>query len=73
MQGIQHIFFSLCLNLLASERIAGRSIGGFQSNDILPPNAVNAAAQHGLDAVALTDFAADVACDAVRGAVAHEL
>ena len=65
--------FRLCLNLLASERIAGSSIDSFQSDDILPPDAVNAAIQHGLDAVALRDFAADFAGDAVRGAAAHEL
>ena len=73
MQRIQHIFFSVGLSLLASERIAGRNIGCFQSDDILASNAIDAAVQHGLDAIALTDFAADVAGDAVAGAAAHEL
>src|SRR5271157_3496640 len=73
MQRIQHIFLSVGLSLLASERIAGSNVGRFQSDDVLASDAVNAAIQHGFDAIALTDFAADVGGDAVAGAAAHEL
>ena len=73
VERIQHIFFSIRLSLLACERIAGSDVRRFQSDHILASNAVDAAVQHGLDAIALTDFAADVAGDAVVWAAAHKL
>jgi len=73
MQCIQHVFFSICLCLLPSERISGSSVGCLQSDDVLPSDAIDASVQHRLDAVALTDFAANVIRDAIAWATAHEL
>src|SRR5260370_2636432 len=72
VQRIQHIFFSIRLSLLASERIAGNS-ASFQSDDVLASDAVNAPVQHGLDAIALADFAAALSGPAIPRPPPHEL
>ena len=73
MQRVQDIFFPSGLSLLASERIAGNNVDCFQSDNVLASDAINAAVQHGLDAIPLTDFAADIGGDSIAGAAPHEL
>src|ERR1700689_5044638 len=60
MQRIQHILFLIRLNLLPSQRIARRSIGCFESDNVLASNAIDAAVEHRLDAFALADFAPEI-------------
>ena len=73
MQRVQHIFFPAGLSLLASERIAGNNVRCFQGDNVLASGAINAAVQHGLDAITLTDFTTDIGGDAIAGAAPHEL
>ena len=72
VQSFQYLLFAVNFDLLASQRIAGCAIQCRQGDDVMISQAGDAAREHGLDALALADFAGNVVGQPFVRGLAHQ-